>query len=446
MYEPRALADGQPPYAAGLAQVAFNGTLTIYTGAGLSQALPTDIPMGGEIARRCHARLSEMLAPEVFDGVDPSDLTAVADAAEAAAGHDLIRRTAAEVARFTTARCNLSHELLALLLLEGVIEAITTNWDDCIERAGSEERVLAIISDLDRREIDATALLKVHGCATRPTTLLITGRDLEEPPLWVRDAVNARLADSVVVFVGIGDVAGYVRKRIDEATRAVGDPGSVFVVSPSVRDRWSGSAWSEVTPDLPEDRRIGTTSDEFLDQVAAACVRRLLQEITEAIADEVAMSDCFERARSGLEKLTSAQVLRWSRSCLVPKSPGTSAMRSQAFPVAMAALGALGGEQDVTFTAGGCANAGDEEFEILIPSGLMGASSFRREADSRVIERRSAGDTTAPPTFMLAGALGRVEQVDDLPTSVLDNLEPDDVMTGPLAVSPQFVHAEDLSP
>ena len=445
MYEPRAIDDGQTPYAAGLAQIAFNRKLVIYTGAGLSRALPTDIPDGGQIARRCHARLSDSVGAEAFDGVDTSNLTAVADAAEAAAGRDLIRMTAAEVADFTSARHNLSHELLALLLLEGFVEAITTNWDDCVERAGGDERVLAIVSDTDRREVNAAALLKVHGCATRPVTLLITGGDLEEPPPWARDVVNARLADSVVVFVGIGDVAGYVRKRIDEATAAVGDAGAVFVVSPSIRDRWSESVWADVVPELSEDHRIGATSDEFLDQVAAACVRRILREISEALAEEATMSGAFESARSGLERLTARAVLRWSRSCLVPRSPGASAMRSQAFPRAMAALGSLGREAGVTFNDEGRACAGDAEYEVLVAAGLVSASDFRREAESRLVQRRSTGDRTDPPTFMLAGALGRIEQLGNLPGSVLDEIEPDDVMTGPLAVTPRFVHAEDLA-
>ena len=445
MYEPQPLAEGQSPYAAGLAQIAFNGKLVIYTGAGLSRALPTSIPDGGEIARRCHARLTEVLGPDAFDGVDPSNLPAVADAAEAAAGRGLIRNTAADVADFTGAHFNLSHELLALLLLEGHIEAITTNWDDCIERAGGDERVLVVISDVDRRQIEGPALMKVHGCATRPPTLLITSQDLEEPQAWARDAVNARLSDSVVVFVGIGDVAGYVRKRIDEATAAVGDSDAVFVVSPSVRDRWPESQWSGVVPDLPEDHRIGTTSDEFLDQLAAACVRRVLRGISEVLAEETTLLENFERARSALEQLTSVEVLRWSRSCLYPRKSGRSATQSQAFPHAMMALGVLGQDDGVGFSEHGRAHAGGKELEILIASKPVTASQFRREAESRLIHRKSTGDRSDPPTFLLAGALGRLEEVDDLPESVLDDPEPDDVVAGPLAVSPRFVHAEDVA-
>ena len=226
MYKPDAMSNGQPAFAVELAEVARQKPLAIYAGAGLSQASPTDIPGGAEVARRCHARLVDALGPDVLDCNDPSNLTSVADAAAKVSGVDLIRHIAASVADFTLARPNFSHEVLALLLLEGMVVVITTNWDDCIERAGGEERVLAVISDQDRQQIQMAALLKVHGCATRPTTVLVTTTDLAEPAPWARDEVNVRLSDSQTVFVGISDVAGYVRTRIQEAKEAIGTGGS----------------------------------------------------------------------------------------------------------------------------------------------------------------------------------------------------------------------------
>ena len=74
----------------------------------------------------------------MFDCEDSSKLTSVADAAVKIGGLALIQRTAVSVADFTLALPNFSHEILALLLLEGVGVVITTNWDDCIERAGGK--------------------------------------------------------------------------------------------------------------------------------------------------------------------------------------------------------------------------------------------------------------------------------------------------------------------
>ena len=192
VFVPDPMGAGQPAAAVGLAETARLGRLAIYTGAGLSPSQPTDIPDGAEVARRCYASLAEALGPEALDGALESDLTSVADkVALLDGGLDLVRRTAVRVADFTSARPNFSHAVLAPLMLEGAVVAITTNWDDCIERAGGEERVLAVISDQDRHEIQTVALLKVHGCATRPTTALITTQDLTNPPAWARARSHA---------------------------------------------------------------------------------------------------------------------------------------------------------------------------------------------------------------------------------------------------------------
>ena len=197
------MGNQHPVFAVELAEVARQRPLAIYAGAGLSQASPTDIPDGAEIARRCHARLIDALGLGELACEDPSNLTSVSDVAAQKSSLELIRQIAVSVADFTSARPNFSHEILALLLLEGIVVVITTNWDDCIERAGGEERILAVISDQDRRQINrAASLLKVHGCATRPTTVLITTEDLATPPAWARDAVNVHLSNSHTVFVG----------------------------------------------------------------------------------------------------------------------------------------------------------------------------------------------------------------------------------------------------
>ena len=348
MYKPDAMSNGQPAFAVELAEVARQKPLAIYAGAGLSQASPTDIPGGAEVARRCHARLVDALGPDVLDCNDPSNLTSVADAAAKVSGVDLIRHIAASVADFTLARPNFSHEVLALLLLEGMVVVITTNWDDCIERAGGEERVLAVISDQDRQQIQMAALLKVHGCATRPTTVLVTTTDLAEPAPWARDEVNVRLSDSQTVFVGISDVAGYVRTRIQEAKEAIGTGGAIFVVSPSIRTEWYTSRWAETLPDLEAARRLAVTSDEFLDHLTAACVRRMLRDTFEALSDEPVAAAVFNKARRAFDERTSVEALRWIRCCSVPRSPGVSATQHQAFSRALIALGQLCEEDGLT--------------------------------------------------------------------------------------------------
>ena len=444
MYEPDVMGNNQPAFAIELAEVARHTTLAIYAGAGLSQASPTDIPDGREIAQRCYARLVDMLGPDMWDCVDSSNLTSVSDAAAQNGMLETIRHIVVSVADFTSARPNFSHEVLALLLLEGVAVVITTNWDDCIERAGGEERVLAVISDQDQQQIKMAALLKVHGCATRPTTVLITTEDLAAPPVWARDEVNVHLSNSHTVFVGIGDVAGYARKRIQEAKEAIGTGGTIFVVSPRIQAEWDGSHWAEILPDLPNDRRVSATSDEFLDHLAAASVRRILREMFEALSDEPDSADAFDRTRTAFDEQTSVEALRWLRCCCFPHSPGVSATKHQAFSRALIALGMLGGEAGVVLLPSGRARAAGIEYEVLVAVGTVTVSKVRREAQARLVSYRSGGRAvTHLPTFLIAGALGKLDKVRGLPANVLDDCDVRDLVAGPLAVDPKLVYAED---
>lgn len=444
MSDPHPMNGGQPPYAVGLAEVARKGRLAIYTGAGLSRALPSGIPDGAEVSRRCHKRLSDALGADALDGVDPSNLTAVADAMSALEnGTETLRQTAVKVADFTSAPSNFSHEILALLLLEGATVVITTNWDDCIERAGGEERVLAVVSDLERRQIQTPALLKVHGCATRPDTALITTEELKTPPDWARDEVNARLSDSQTVFVGIGDVAGYVRSRIEEARNAVGADGAVFVVSPGIRSDWEGSQWAEILPELPEERRLAATSDEFLDYLAGAYVRGALSEIGEALQPEQLLSIRFHRAKAAFEAASSVQALRWLRSYAVKRGPGASVLAQQSLPRALIAVGSLCGDE-VAFDAAGRAVCADHKYELLVGVGTVTSGDFRREAERRFTRYRSAGDSEQDiPTFLVAGCFGRLDGTSKLKRSVLDQIDAFDILAGPTVVEPMYVHAED---
>ena len=444
-YEPDAMGNQQPVFAVELAEVAQQRPLAIYAGAGLSQASPTDIPDGAEIARRCHDRLIDTLRLDELGCKDSSNLTSVSDAAAQKGSLDLIRNIAVSVADFTSARPNFSHEILALLLLEGVVVVITTNWDDCIERAAGEERILAVVSDQDRKQIRMAALLlKVHGCATRPATVLITTDDLAAPPTWVRDKVNVHLSNSYTVFVGTGDIADYARKRIQEAKDAIGTEGAIFVVSPNIQTEWNESHWAEILPDLPNEQRVSATSDEFLDHLAAACVRRMLREIFESLREEPAVADAFDRTRKAFDERTSVEALRWLRCCCVPHSPGTSATKQQAFTRALIALGTLGKKDGVVLLPSGRAKAADIEYEVLVAVDTVTASKFRREAEARLVRYRSeGGEVTHFPTFLIAGALGKLDSAQGLLTDVLDKSDARDLVAGPLVVDANLVHAED---
>ena len=358
-------------------------------------------------------------------------------------GTETLRKTAVAVADFTRAAPNFSHRILALLLLEGATVAITTNWDDCIERAGDEERVLAVVSDVDQREILRPALLKMHGCATRPDTVLVTKEELSNPPDWARYEVNARLADSQTVFVGIGDIAGYVRNRINEASNAVGADGAVFVVSPGIRAKWDKSQWSQLLPELPEERRVEATSDEFLDHLAGAYVRSALNEIGEALKGEEELLVPFHVAKSAFELATSLEALRRLRTWAVKRAAGESVLSQQSFARALIAVGVVCGN-GLRFNSDGWAIGDEGDYEVLVGVGSVSADDFRREAERRLVQYRSRGIAESDaPTFLVAGCLGRLDKISKLKGSVVDQLDSFDVVSGPTVIQPRFVHAEE---
>ena len=444
MYSATAMESGQPPVVVDLAEVARDGRLVIFAGAGLSRANPTSIPDGSEIARRCHGRLVDLLGPDALEGADIQDLISVADAvADCAPNLNLVRNTAVGLADFTSAQPNFSHEVLALLLLEGVIVVITTNWDDCIERAGGSERIHAVISDRDLQEIRGPVVLKVHGCATRPTTLLITSEDLATPAQWARDEVNSRLSDSYIVFLGIGSIADYVRARVKEAAGAVGTPSATFVVAPDLGHNWSSSEWAELLPSLPEDHRIATSSDEFLDNLAAAYLRRVMRGFKEDLIDEPSTARLFQHVREAFEKQTSLQALQWLRSCAVPRTASTSVTQHQAFLKALLALSSLSQGRDIQFCFKSRATVESVQYDVLVAVGTVTTSRLRREARARLVQLRSESNAAIDsPIYLLSGGLGPINITEELPSDIVDEADARDVVGGPVAEIPAVIFAE----
>jgi SIR2-like domain len=440
VYQAGSLGDGQPPTAVALASIAKNGRLVIYTGAGLSRAAPTDLPSGPEVAQRTYRRLSELL--DEMPPCDQGDLTSVADAiAGILGGGEAVRQVAVGVAEYTTAKPNYGHHILALLLLEGVVTVLTTNWDDCIERGAPPERVLVVMSEDERLEVTAPALLKVHGCATRERTLLITSGELANPPQWVREEMNARITDSHVVFVGTGDVAGYIKARIGEVIAAAGHVDHLFVVSPGIVAHWDHSQWAELIPNLPLANRIGMPADEFLDKLAGAYVRLNFIDVLAAVETDVPLREAIDRVKAAFDAETALRSLMWFRSVAVPARAGDSVFKEQAIATALIALGKLG-QDGLKTTSPGRALAGDTEYHLLVGVGFQSAARLRREAEERLTEYlEKGGDLAEAPKFLVAGAVGGFSARGALPEDIVGVGDVADVLGGPLAASVDIVDA-----
>lgn len=381
------------------------------------------------------------VAPE-----DVRDLIAVADAAVAVEeGLDVLQRDVLTLADFKRATPNYGHQVLGLLLAEGALVALSWNWDTCIERSAPAGELLQVArTSEDMANLDHAELAKVHGCAAMPPTLLITSEQLANPPVWADQAFMERLRASTMVFVGIGDVADYARRRITELLAEVRPP-DVRVVSKRIRDEWEQSIWAELMPELPEDRRVQQEADEFLDEVARAWTGELIQRLV-AAQDRVRgdVRPGVQAAADAIAGLTSVQCIRWCRHAVMRPATGESAVLSPTTTSTLVAAGVLAatGRDEVGVPRRACLIIGQDIVEVLIADEGTAASEVQQEALLRA--EQLANDNQLrddQPLFLVGGTvMGLFHDSGDGTPDVVSGVEdPADVIDGPRALRPRYI-------
>lgn len=406
----------------------------------MSLSDPTNLPTGARLAHSIHTRLAPAFS--VLSTVDSYDLVAVADAVAALpGGEDALRQTSASSANFRTAKPGYAHKILAHLMLEGAIDILTTNWDNCIERGAGDERLPTVTSEHALVRTTPPWVLKVHGCASEPDSLLLTSAHLDTPPAWVRDQTRARLGSAVVVFIGIGDVAGYVRQRIAEALREIGPIENIRVVAPEVDAKWAESQWCTLVPSLAVDHRIPVTADLFMEQLAAAYVIGRLGEHLTNLASSESLSADLKAAKAGLLESDSLSVLQWVRSVDVNPRVGESVLKSAELGKALVALGHLAGgsarlnHNHIFTTAVG-------PVEVLIATDALPSRRLVECAQNRLEDHANRGEPL--PQFIVSGGIGPIPQHNSLPPNILQEADEVDVIDGPLSLVPDIRHADEV--
>jgi hypothetical protein len=383
-----------------LAAQARDARLAICGGAGIS--IPAGVPGGPELARRLHERFQRVTG---YTCDDPDDLLAVADAASSLSeGLAAVQRVVLELAPFADADPQLAHRLLALLLAEGAVRVLLTNWDDCVERSWRQfEHIPAARNDVEAENLRDQFVLKIHGCRTQPNTLLITSEQLRDAPLWTKIYFEAELARSTMVFVGIGDVADYAQQRITQLANLV-EHARIRVVAPDIESGWEGSAWESLLSDLPGERRIEKTADDFLDELAREWVMRLVEDVQSAETEEPA--PWLGVVARAFVRFTAVQALAWLRRGAVGWKVGQSVVRAPAAVSALEAIGLLaassggaGADEEVApvqFLPSSAVLVGDERLDVLLcperqsPSEIQAAAVERAR---RVAQRLGPQDT-----------------------------------------------------
>lgn len=416
------------------------GKLVIYAGAGISLAQPTSLPTGAQLASAIHLQLKA--AFHVLEAVEASDLLAVADAVAALpGGEEALRRVSARSADFQTAKPGYAHKVLAHLMLEGAIDVITTNWDNCIERGAGEERLPTITDSHELAHVSPPWVLKVHGCASKPDSLLLSSDHLDNPPQWVHEQTHARLGSAVVVFIGIGDVAGYVRRRITEAIHEVGSVENIRVVAPGIVANWEDSQWETVAPDLAEDHKIPATADHFMEKLASAYIMGRLGEHSLSLSSDEDLAADFAGAQAAILRSEPLTILQWVRTVDINPQPGEAVLKSSELGKALVALGHLAG-QSAQLQYNHIFDTAQGPVEVLIATQTVSARRLFQAAENRLHDHASRGE--AHPMFIVAGGIGRVPKPDFLPDSILGDTDDMDIVDGPTALLPNIRHADEV--
>jgi SIR2-like domain len=415
-----------------LANEAFDGTLAVCGGAGVS--MPAGLPSGRELARRLHARFQNVCG---YACAEPDDLLAVADAAaNLPDGLSALQSLILDLAPFSDADPDLGHRLLALLVAEGALRLLLTNWDDCVERSWRQfEWIPAARNATDAENLRGQFVLKIHGCCSQPATLLITSEQLDEAPLWTKIYFEAELARSTMVFLGIGDVAEYARRRVTRLAELV-DYARVRLVAPDINSGWEGSTWQALLANIPSERRIERTADEFLDELAREWVRRAA--IDPATPPGGSAASWFKAISDAFVLFSAVEALAWFRRAAYRWRVGASVARAPGAGSALEALGrmaeddGLGKARTVRFLPASAVLLDEERIDVVLcqdrltPSEIEDAATHRaqRAADGlgsrdelhvliaaawvrgprpRLIERVSVVDPNAPIDALIGG-------------------------------------------
>ena len=377
---------------------------------------------------------------------DRGDLVAVADNAVAAMdGLLALQHTVLDLADFAGATPNFGHRALALLLAEGALRTLLLwNWDTCVERSAPEgERIEVAHSREDMERIHVPSVAKIHGCATRVETLLITSEQLEEPPLWTDEAFLAVLRSATAIFIGIGDVADYAKKRIRQLTEGVPEMDP-YLVSPRINEDWDGSAWAELLPTLDEGKRIPRTADELLDQLARAWAVTLLDEVSRLTTDLTGVHAAgIMTVLEAIRGLCGPDFIEALRTGAFHERFGESVLSSTESQQAIIALGVIAGEEgaDARLLTDGRCRIGETYYELLILQESARATGVRAEAQRRAERLSGRGLIEESAVFLVAGTvIGGLE--DDAAIDVLEGpVDDTDVLMGPRGVEIRLLPA-----
>lgn len=192
-----------PKGAALLRELKNEKNLTVLAGSAISSWEPYGLPTGKAI----NEALADVLATET---VSPRKIVRrmIADTAfehvmECAPDEERLRGFFA--AAFHPVVPNPVHRAIVELIARGVIRnLVTTNYDTGLEAAAeaATAELHAVVAERDDRARAGPVLLKLHGCAGRPATLVFSLRHERLMDGWKREALRQVLSGRTLLVMG----------------------------------------------------------------------------------------------------------------------------------------------------------------------------------------------------------------------------------------------------
>lgn len=418
-------------------------------------AEPSCGPSGGQVAEFVRPAAAQML------GMDPGALAGLTleELAQRVVDQDAdrlqeLRVRASEAADFRGLTPGFGHEAAALLLREGAVKLITVNWDCGIEGAGAGMGVViehVVHHQESTQSTDALIVYKVHGCATQPPTLAMTKDEVDKPPEWVVARTQGALADSVVVFVGLGTVGLYVSEPIESLVEIWSKEASVLVADPNLSPAWEEALGA----DKAAESHVKCNADCFFDDLLRALVLDALtlgdQEI-QGLPEEdwaTAMRVGFAELRKGLEAACADGVIRWWRDGVTPSESGKAFIGGQNGRWSMMAVGLLVGEDGVEVEVGGARGrqtvASEKRFFEIVSRPGRPISEVEREGRHRIRRRYDEGvyGQKKPVSVVVPGAIGRFPASGAHADISAGEAEMTDIAEGVDVIPIHFVSAEE---
>lgn len=330
-----------------LAREASGGRFAVYVGAGVSLGAPSLLPSSRQFADNLIPRVERAFG--ISAGRSEEDalrtLEELADEAERRGVFAAFQELALAAADFCDAPPNFGHRALAVLLREGASTVFTVNWDRCIEHGSAAVgfHVDVTITEADRaHRFTGVRYHKVHGCASQPSSLLISTRQLDEPPDWVRHEIGAALGASTLVFVGLGTVGGYVQRRVAQVIDAIGNAAPIWVADPHPSE-----TWQELLERAGEDHILQIDSNTFFDHLLRAFVREMLAELVvaaremDALGWEPPLEPVVERFEEAVHATGALETVDWLRNGAGGVPGGTPFVHSRECRDGLLALAAI---------------------------------------------------------------------------------------------------------